>query len=74
VAADDSNAVRGVMIEGPARLIEDAQEFLDAQEVMVQAGAVSRRREPGEEVIIEVTAEWWVEWGFEESSPDGEGP
>ena len=76
VSADDSNAVRGVMIEGPARVIDDPREFHDAQEVLLSAGRLRRRREFGEEAIIVITPECWVEWGFEaEGAPNnGEGP
>jgi PPOX class probable F420-dependent enzyme len=65
VAVDDGQAVQGVMIEGPARIIEDGEPFLEAQEVMLRAGALSRRREPREQIVIEVTRERWVEWGFD---------
>ena len=65
VAIDDGQSVRGVMIEGPARIIEDGYGFEQAQDIMLAAKAVSRRREPGEQVVIEITAERWVEWGFE---------
>lgn len=66
IAIDDGQAIRGVMAEGPAGFIDDADTFEAAQDVMVAAGAVSRRRAFGEQVIIEIACEQWVEWGMPE--------
>jgi len=67
VVLDDGQAIRGVMIEGAAGFIEDENAFNEAQDAMLAAGALSRRRHYGEQVIVEVACERWVEWGLDEA-------
>lgn len=64
LAVDDGRSVRGVTLDGPARVIDDPEGFLAAQEIMLRTGAVARRREPGEQVVIEIESRTWFEWGF----------
>lgn len=64
ITVDDGQKARGVMARGAARVIEDGDDFHAAQKAMLDAGALSRPRDPGEEIIIDVTAEQWVEWGL----------
>jgi PPOX class probable F420-dependent enzyme len=65
LAVDDGQAVRGVMIEGPARFIEDEEGFEAAQDKMLAAGALQTKRAFREQVIVEIDCEQWVEWGLE---------
>jgi len=62
---DDGQAVRGVLARGPARIIDDQAGFAAAQQLMLDAGALARPRAYGEQVIIEVTVQEWVEWGLD---------
>lgn len=70
VAVDDGAGVRGVMVEGRARVVSDGDEFERCQDALLAAGTITERRSAGDEVVVELVPEQWVEWGLESLQRD----